>query len=140
MLLVLDLQLMKVDELEVITHLLLVLDLILRLHDLRLQRLILQRQLLDQRVLRLLLVLQVLHELLSVVLAGPAVFSGGEEATEVEGFLTDLGDGEVGALQDGLETLEECLGAITTRLDAQLQSFQLSVRDFVLLLRCQLPL
>lgn len=102
MFLVLDLQLMKVDELEVIAHLLLVLDLILRLHDLRLQRLILQRQLLYQRVLRLLLVLQVLHQLLRVVLASPAVFGGGEEATEVEGFLTDLGDSKVGALQDGL--------------------------------------
>jgi hypothetical protein len=54
--LVLDLELVEVDELEVVAHLLLVLDLILGLHDLRLQRLVLQRQLLNQRILRLLLV------------------------------------------------------------------------------------
>ena len=74
--LVLDLELVEVDELEVVAHLLLVLDLILGLHDLRLQRLVLQRQLLNQRILRLLLVVKVLRQLFSIVLASSAVFGG----------------------------------------------------------------
>ena len=116
MLLVLDLQLMKVDELEVVAHLLLVPDLRLRFHDLRLQRVVLQRQLANQGILRTLLVLQIFNELFRIVLASSAVLGGREEATEVEGFLADLGDGQIGALEDGLQTLKERLRTVTTRL------------------------
>ena len=131
---------MEIDELEVIAHLLLVLNLILRLHYLRLQRLVLQSQLLNQRVLRLLLILQILHQLFSIILSSAAIFGSGEETTEVKGLLTDLGNGQVSALQDGLKALKQSLGAVTTRFNAQFECFKLGIRNFVLLLRCELSL
>lgn len=140
MFLVFNLELMEVDEFEVVSHLLLVLDLCLSLRNLRLQGRVLQGQLPDQGVLRTLLVLHVLHQLLRIVFASPAVFSSGEETTEVESLLSNLCDGQVRALQDGLESLQQRLRAIPTALNTLLEGFQLGIGDLILLFGCESPL
>lgn len=137
MFLVFNLELVEVDELEVVSHLLLVLDLRLSLRDLRLQRRILKGQLADQSVLSTLLVLHVFHQLLCIVFASSSVFSSGEETTEVESLLSNLCNGQIRALQDGLESLEQCLRAISTALNTLFECFQLGVGDLVLLFGCE---
>lgn len=125
---------MEVNELEVLAHLVLVLDLGLLLHDRGFQGHILGLQLVNQLLLLAELVEHVLRKLLGVVLPDTPVLGCGEEATEVEGLLPDLGDGEVGALEDSLETLEQRLGLVTPLGDVVLQGSQLLGGDLVLLL------
>ena len=109
MLLVFNLQLMEVNELKVIAHFLFVFDLILSLHDLGLERLVFQGQLLNQRVFRLLFVFKIFDKLFSIVFASSSVLSSGEESTEVEGLFTDLGNGQIRAFKNGLQTLQQSL-------------------------------
>lgn len=139
-LLVLYLQLMEVDELEVVAHLLLVLDLRLGLGDLRLKRGVLQGQLPDERVLGPLFVLHVLHELFGIVFASASILGCGEESTEIEGFLSYFSNCQVGTLKDGLKSLQQCLRAISAAFNTLLECLQLSVSDLVLLLGCEAPL
>jgi len=91
-LLVFDLKLMEVNELKVVAHLILMVDLVLSLEDLNFERDVLRLQLVDEGLLLLQLIHHVLGELFGVVLADAAVFGGRKEPTEVKGFLTDLGD------------------------------------------------
>ena len=109
MLLVLNLQLMEVDKLQVITHLLFVLDLRLGLGDLRLQGRVLEGKLPDEGILCAFLVFHVLNELFGIIFASATILSCGEESTEIEGFLSYLSDGQIGTLKDGLKSLQQCL-------------------------------
>lgn len=109
MLLVLDLKLVEVDELQVLSHLVLVLDLALRLQDLHLVRHVLRLKLVDLSFFLLELVEHVLGQLLGVVFADAAVFCRAKETAEVESLFSDLGDGEVSSLKDSLQSFEKSL-------------------------------
>ena len=140
MLLVLNLQLMEVDKLQVITHLLFVLDLRLGLGDLRLQRCVLEGKLPDEGIFCAFLVFHVLNELFGIIFASATVLGCGEESTEIEGFLSYLSDGQIGTLKDGLKSLQQCLGAISAAFNTLLKCLQLGVSDLVLLLGGEPPL
>lgn len=139
-LLVLDLQLMEVNELQVVAHLVLVLDLGLRLQDLALEGHVLALQLVDQLFLLLQLVEHVLAQLLGVILANAPVLRGRKETPEVEGLFPDLGNRKIGALEDGLQALEQSLGLVATLLDVCLEGLKFRRGDVVLLLGGQLGL
>ena len=109
MLLVLDLKLVEVDELQVLSHLVFVLDLALRLQDLHLVRHVLRLKLVDLSFFLLELVEHVLGQLLGVVFADAAVFCRAKETAEVESLFSDLGDGEVSSLKDSLQSFEKSL-------------------------------
>lgn len=106
MLLILDLKLMKIDKLEIITHLLLVLDLSFGFPNLSLERPVLEGQLSNEGILCSLLVFHVFNELLGIVFSSSSILCCAQETTEVEGFLTDLSNSQIGALEDGLETFQ----------------------------------
>ena len=109
MFLIFNLKLMEVNKLEVISHLLLVLDLGLSLGDLAFKRVVLQSKLANQSILCTLLVLHVLHKLFGIVLSSSAILSSREEATEIEGLLSNLSNGEICAFQNGLESFQKGL-------------------------------
>jgi len=115
--LVLNLQLMEVNELELLTHLALVLDLLLLLHNSSLQTHILGLKFVDKLFFLLQFVIHVLRELFCIVLADATVFGGGKETAEIERFLTDFSNREISALQNGLETLEQGLRLLTALLN-----------------------
>jgi len=138
MLLVLNLQLMEIDELQVVTHLLLVSDLGLSLKNLLLERYILELQLVDKCLLCLELVVHVLQQFLSIVLSSPTVFSCRKETAEIKRFLSNLGDGQVCAFKNGLKSFQEKLRLLSALFDIVFQGLKLLVSDLILVFSCQL--
>ena len=82
-LLVLNLELMEINELQVITHVLFRLDLVFLLANSVLEGHVFELQLVDKGVLRLEFVLHVFHKLFGIVLASPPVLSGRQETAKV---------------------------------------------------------
>lgn len=106
---VFNLQLVEVNELQVLSHLVLVLYLALRLQNLHLVRHIFRLKLVDLSLFLLEFVEHVLGKLFSVVLADAAVFCRAKETAEVESLLSDLSDGEVSSLKDSLKSFQQGL-------------------------------
>ena len=139
-LLILDLELMEIDELQVVSHFFFVLDLGLSFGDLCLERGVLEGKLANQGILGTLLVFHVLHKLFSVVLSSSAILGSRQESTEIEGFLSNLSNGQVGTFQDSLKPLEKSLRAISSTFNTLLECLELGIGYLVLLLGSQLSL
>lgn len=107
--LILNLQLVEINEFEFFAHFVLVLDLSFFFDDGSLQRQVLGLQFVNELLLLLKLVEHVLGKLFCVVLANAAIFSSGQETAKVESLLTDLGNGQISAFQNSLESLQKGL-------------------------------
>ena len=95
-------------------------------------------KLIDKSLLGFELVIHVLHQLLSIVFPGSAILCRRKETAEIKRLFPNFSDGQVGTLKDGLESLEQLLGLVSSFLDVLLKSLELSVSNFVLVLRSQL--
>ena len=100
---------MEVNELKVVAHFVLVLNLGFGFENRSLQRHVLRLQLFYKLVLLLEFVKHVLSKFLSIVLPDSAVFCSAKEATEVEGFFADFSDRKVSAFENRLQSFKQGL-------------------------------
>jgi hypothetical protein len=130
---VFNLQLMEVNELKIVTHLVFVLNLGLSLEDLALERVVFALEFVDELLFLLEFIKHVLGQLLGVVLSNATVLCRGQETAEVESLLSNFGNTQIGALQNGLESLEKRFGFVTSLLNVSFKRLQLSGGNLVLL-------
>jgi hypothetical protein len=127
---------MKIDELELIPHLLLLCYLVGCLHDLGRQSSLLVLVLLNQSPLLLVLLLKELFDPLGLDVARPAVFAPHQDLTlKIVGVLPDFSNCHVRLLENGSEGLEDGVGLYPAFFDGLLEGFGLLLCDFILFFR-----
>jgi len=129
---------MEIDELQLIAHLFLVLDLGICFKDLTLQWYVFQLQLVYECLLRFEFVIHVFHQLFCIVFAGSSVLRCRQKAAKIESFFSNFCNWQIGTFKNCLESFKKCFRFLTTFVDVVLECLEFLVSNFILLFRIEL--